>query len=77
MRLRSQPNSESLVWLQHLEFFFEDWEPGSDKMKVLEADPLTLLGGLLDLLNGNLILTPTHGNSMETSSSNNLVSKFL
>jgi hypothetical protein len=77
MRLRSQPKSESLVWLQHLELLLKDWEPGSDKMKVLEADPLTLLGGLLDLLNGNLILTTTHGNSMETSSSNNLVSEFL
>ena len=77
MRLRCQPKSESLVWLQHFELFFEDWEPGSDEMKVLEADPLTLLGGLLDLLNGNLILTTTHGNSMETSSSNNLVSEFL
>lgn len=77
MRLRCQPESESLVRLQHLELLLKDREPGSDEMKVLEADPLALLGGLLDLLNCNLILATTHGNSMEASSSNNLVSKFL
>ena len=77
MRLRCQPESESLVWLQHLELLLKDWEPGSDEMKVLEADPLTLLGGLLDLLNGNLILATAHGDCMEASSSNYLVSEFF
>ena len=65
------------MWLQHLELLLKDWEPGSDEMKVLEADPLSLLGCLLDLLNGNLVLATTHGNSMEAGSSNNLVCKFL
>jgi len=77
VRLTGKPKSESLMRLKHLEFFFKDWKPRRDKMKILEANPLSLSGSLFNFFNGDFILSTTHGNGMITGSSDNLISKFL
>lgn len=77
MRLRSQPKSELLLRLEHLELLLEDREPRSDQVEVLEADPLSLNGSLLDGFNSSLVSTTTHSDFVESVSADSSFSELL
>jgi len=46
-------------------------------MKVLKANPFSLLSGILDRLNSDLVLTSSHGKLVIACSANCLLSELL
>jgi len=77
MRLRSQPESELLLRLEHLEFLFQHRKPWSNQVKVLEAHPFTLQCCLFDGLNSSFVSATTHGDFMESISADSSFCEFL
>ena len=77
MRLRGQPQSESLVRRDGLNLLLEGWQPRSDEVQVLQADPFSFHCGSFDHLNRCIVLTTTHGNFVEALSADYSLSGLL
>jgi len=77
VRLRSQPESELFVRLEHLEFFLEHRKPRRNQVKVLETDPFSFKSRLLDGLDRRLVGATTHSNFVESVSADSGFSELL
>jgi hypothetical protein len=53
------------VLIQSLDFLFQRRQPEGHQVKILQTNPFTLFGSLVQLLKGDLGLALTHGDLMQ------------